>query len=310
MFIFKKMNKNHYHKDVTLKRTTPKRSTAYRLAFFLLFFSIITPLHSAPDENPFKCNVIDFNGVNPGFGHFQPLQNNFLNYHNQLMDKSKQVTHFSGSDFYAVTAQCHQFAENNKQFMPQTGSCDVLDGDGEILAEGTWVAVPGNFIRKGGFGHVVFDAIYPASLSSAPWKMVYWQMARCTQNGTTGEPFPIYPLPFVIDFEQKDCEEGLPVDNGVDAFDGAVTKSISIQNIGQYAPLTNTGLLAKLGNNFPLDFVYSTDANSTKKTIQDVKTQWINANDSRVAPAGLSPFEDDAWETYNWIESDQTFVSI
>ena len=284
----------------------------------LVFFAITSVCQSYEqiETDPFNCSVVDFNGALPGYGHFQPFETEpgsvpdpalLEEYEAKLLDENNQKVVFSSTSLGEVLDYCRNYAEANMAFMDQTGSCDLYDDFGELIVEGTWTTVAGEMKPKSWSLYPEF----PIATKNAPWQMVYWQHVSCNQGGYEGEPYGHFPLPFVVNYDSaRDCEEGCPVDNGVDAYDGSVSKSFGPFSASGNQSVMSTGAFAKMRGNFPLNFHYSTDVTSNTKPIEEVKGQWINANDLRMTATYVNPYTNESWADYDWLTFDAKLVNL
>ncbi|MEN3160085.1 hypothetical protein ABC502_17075, partial [Alkalimonas sp. NCh-2] len=169
----------------------------------------------------YHCNVIDFNGPEAGYGHHYPLTEIYMgdgephedvdldvvfNYFREFFDRSKQVTVLSGNNLAEVIAQCTDFVEQNDQFVVYNGWCELTDMHGNYYS-GTVSTLPGvsRFQRRDeGSQFDVYD------LTDMPWEMVYWHYIAC-DIPIMNTPIQVFPLPFVITYDDKDeCEPGCP----------------------------------------------------------------------------------------------------
>ena len=275
-------------------------------------------------EPPFKCKVVDFNDEEQGYGHSYPVSSllpsgryqNYPRYFNSLIDKSKQKTVYSGFDLVNVINQCKYFAEQNIDFVITSGTESFIDNHGEEVVL-SYETLDGEFFPvtylsppDGHENNTFLTSI--DDLRQAPFQLVYYHMVLDHHSiYGEGRPWGGVPLPFIITFDDEieDCDDGCPIENGVDAYTGSINQRISTQMPNKRTAEKNRLLLTSL-NNIPLDFIYTTDVNSEVKEIEEVNAKWINVQDFRAAPDGKDPYTDSSWDNFNWQEEDPSFVSI
>ncbi|MGO2166729.1 MAG: RHS repeat-associated core domain-containing protein [Pseudoalteromonas sp.] len=304
---------------------------ALKLTFVLVSFLFSALLYATPPANTqqalFHCKAIDFDPTtaSPEFEHWYPIKgitnagsvwirgqltsfDAAMQYHNLLLDQSLHKEILSGPNYNDVLQRCTEYVESHSSFIEEQGTCDItLDGK---TTNGTVNTIAGEFRdppdgRPATFQERINGANGYIFQYGFTYQKIYWQRAACTQPGYgTGAPVYIYPLPFIITYdanEEKDCDDGCPQDNGVDAFSGQINNSIPALPQKESTSYSS-GVFHTLQDYFPLDFTYSTNTTTETENITDVSGQWVNQLDIRMNTGFVSPYKDENWQAVNFLK--------
>ncbi|WP_276521490.1 RHS repeat-associated core domain-containing protein [Shewanella sairae] len=138
------------------------------------------------------------------------------------------------------------------------------------------------------------------SYHNAPYQLIYYHMVIDNDSRYgDGRPWGGTALPFVISFNDDDCDDGCPIENGIDAYRGSVRLSLDSKFVNPnsaklYAAQPKTASSAEL-----LNFIYETDVTTESRPIEDIKAHWINSKEYR-ASSGKNPYTDESWKSYDW----------
>ena len=307
---------------------------ALKLIFVLVSFLFSTLLYATPSANIqqtiFHCKAIDFDPTtaSPEFEHWYPIAkinaydddaSGFFGpgkltsfeearrYHNLLIDRSLQKEILSGQNYNDVVQRCTEYVESHNSFIKEQGTCNITLGE---TYYGTINTIAGEFLDPPNGSRpttiqeslIGLNYIFPYGFT---YQKIYWQRAACTHPGYgTSAPLYVYPLPFIITYdanEEKDCDDGCPQDNGVDAFSGQINNSIPAL-VQKESTSYSSGVFHTLQDYFPLDFTYSTNTTTETENITEVSGQWVNQLDIRMNTGFVSPYKDENWQAVNFLK--------